>query len=99
MLLLQKYIFTTAILNTFHKLYETHNVKIERFTIDDLKKIKTNILPSERIFLYSYAFITGPYMFPLKLINYIDYLYLIKNNEDVKKYGFNKDKKSITDYF
>jgi hypothetical protein len=96
-----KYMIGSGLLNVFYKLYETHNVKIERIDYrNNINTFTSKLLPIEKLTILSLSFFTGFYIIPLKIIQQIDIMAIKYNNDIPEKYGYNlENKKKLSDFF
>jgi len=96
-----KYLIGSGFLNVIYKLYETHNIQIERIDYRNNNNIfTTKLLPIEKLTILSLSFLTGFYIIPFKIIQQIDIMAIKYNNDIPEKYGYNlENKKKLNDFF
>jgi hypothetical protein len=95
-----KYLIGSGLLNVIHKLYETHNVQIERIDYRNNKDVfKSKLLPTEKISILVLSFISGFYTIPINIIQQLNVMAIKYNNDIPEKYGYNSEKKKISDFF
>jgi len=83
-----KYIFSTAGLNGLYGIYKTYNPDVLRDN-----KIVNKMLFSEKIPIVIFHIITGPYIFPCRIIDVMTFLEIKNRNDDFKNYGYNLENK------
>jgi len=95
-----KYLIGSGLLNLIHKLYETHNIQIERIDYRNNKDVfKSKLLPTEKLTILTLSFITGFYTIPINIIQQLNVMAIKYNNDIPEKYGYNSEKKKISDFF
>lgn len=93
-----KYLKYSSLINCVYTIYQTYNIKIQGYSHNKGHYIDRYLLPSEKIQLYSFSFIFGSMILPVKFMDFIDtkYINLIKENSD--DYNLNKSPKVIYDF-
>ncbi len=100
MRIFNKYIIGSGLINLIHKLYETHNIKIERIDYRNNKDVFTSkLLPTEKISILMLSFISGFYTIPINIFHQLNIMAIKYNNDIPEKYGYNSQKKKINDFF
>ena len=100
MRIFNKYLVGSGLLNLIHKLYETHNIQIERIDYRNNKDVfKSNLLPTEKLTILTLSFISGFYIIPINIIQQLNVMAIKYNNDIPEKYGYKFEKKKISDYF
>ncbi len=98
--IIDKYLIGSGLLNVIHKLYETHNIQIERIDYRNNKDVfKSKLLPTEKLSILFLSFITGFYTIPTNIIQQLNVMAIKYNNDIPEKYGYKFEKKKISDYF
>lgn len=95
---LQNYVLGSAGLSGVSKVLETWNAKVERY--NDVKTstiVQTDMLLGEKIGLFVFATISGPYLFPFKALGILNRIDIYNKGHDPLSYGY-REKNNMSDY-